>query len=80
MVLVVTPPLTVVVAYGQTTVVEVSTTVVTPPATLVPVVHFVEVGAQTVVSSVMVKVLAGMVYTPGVGHVVTNGVGTVAGT
>jgi hypothetical protein len=79
MVLVVTPPLTTVVAYGQTTVVECSTTVVTPPAVLVPGVAFVEDAPQTVTSSVMVIVVAGMVYTPGVGQVVTYGVGTVAG-
>jgi hypothetical protein len=61
MVLVVTPPLTVVVAYGQTTVVEVSTTVVTPPAVLVPGVHVVEAAPQTVTSSVIVNVVAGKV-------------------
>ena len=32
--------------------------------------------AQTVVDSVRVTVVAGIVYTPGVGHVVANGVGT----
>lgn len=38
-----------------------------------------EVAAQTVVSSVTVMVVAGMVYVPGVGHVVTKGVGTTGG-
>lgn len=36
----------------------------------------VEVAAQTVVDSVRVRVVAGMVYTPGVGQVVGFGVGT----
>ncbi len=39
----------------------------------------VEVAPQTVTSSVTVIVVAGMVYTPVVGQVVTYGVGTVAG-
>lgn len=56
-----TPAEVVSAAYGQTTVVEVSTTVVTPPAVFVPDVTAVEVAAQTVVSSVMVIVVAGMV-------------------
>jgi hypothetical protein len=34
------------------------------------------VAAQTVVDSVRVTVVAGIVYTPGVGQVVANGVGT----
>jgi hypothetical protein len=34
------------------------------------------VAAQTVVDSVNVTVVAGIVYTPGVGQVVANGVGT----
>jgi hypothetical protein len=76
-VVVTTPPgVEVVVAYGHTTVVSVVTTVTTPPAVWVPEVRGVEVAAQTVVSSVTVMVVAGMVYVPGVGQVVTNGVGT----
>ncbi len=61
MVLVVTPPLVVTVAYGQTTVVEVSTMVVTPPTVWVPAGTLVDVAAQTVVDSVKVIVVAGMV-------------------
>jgi hypothetical protein len=62
MVLVTSPAEVVVVAYGQTTVVAVSTTVVTPPTVYVPLDGIaVEVAAQTVVSSVMVRVVAGMV-------------------
>ncbi len=61
MVVVTTPDEVETVAYGQTTVVEVSTTVVTPPAVFVPDVAVVEVGAHTVVSSVIVIVVAGMV-------------------
>jgi hypothetical protein len=57
-------------------VVEVVTTVVTPPTVLVPDETEVEVAAQTVVDSVRVTVVAGIVYTPGVGQVVANGVGT----
>lgn len=67
------------VAYGQTTVVLVETTVVTPPYVLDPEERAVEVAAQTVVEEVRVMVVAGMVYTPGVGHVVANGVGTTGG-
>ena len=52
------------------------TTVVTPPTVWVPDGTEVEVAAQTVVDSVKVTVVAGMVYTPGVGQVVANGVGT----
>jgi hypothetical protein len=60
-VVVTTPAEVETVAYGQTTVVEVSTTVVTPPAVFVPDVAVVEVAAQTVTSSVMITVVAGMV-------------------
>ena len=49
---------------------------VTPPTVLVPDVTDVEVAAQTVVDSVRVTVVAGIVYTPGVGQVVARGVGT----
>ena len=78
MTLVRTPEDVLTVAYGQTTVVEVSTTVVTPPTVCVPGGTEVEAAAQTVVDSVRVIVVAGTVYTPGVGQVVANGVGTAA--
>jgi hypothetical protein len=68
-----------VVAYGHTTVVSVSTTVVTPPRVWVPEGTVVVDAAQTVVVSVSVTVVAGKVYVPGVGHVYAIGVGTVAG-
>ena len=55
------------------------TTVVTPPAVAGPAGTLVEAGAHTVVDSVSVMVVAGMVYTPGVGQVVAIAVGT-AGT
>jgi len=76
MTLVVTLPLVETVAYGQVTVVDVTTDVVTPPYVLVPGVRTVVVAAQTVVDSVTVIVFAGNVYVPGVGQVVTSGVGT----
>jgi hypothetical protein len=79
MVLVTTPDDVRVVAYGHVTVVDSVTVVVTPPALWVPDGIEDPVAAQTVVDSVMVTVVAGMVYTPGVGQVVANGVGTVAG-
>jgi hypothetical protein len=61
MTLVTTPEWVVVVATGQTTVVEARTTVVTPPTVWVPAGTDAEVAAQTVVVSVMVSVVAGMV-------------------
>ena len=61
MTLVVTSELVSMAAYGQTTVVSFSTTVVTPPAVWVPTGTSVEVAPQTVVDSVRVTVVAGMV-------------------
>ena len=49
---------------------------VTPPPVCVPGPTGVEVATQTVVDSVRVTVVAGMVYTPVVGQVVAKGVGT----
>lgn len=59
--LVTTPDSVLVVATGQTTVVDVRTTVVTPPMVWVPAGTLVEVAAQTVVVEVTVNVVAGMV-------------------
>ena len=56
-----TPELVVVVATGQTTVVDVRTTVVTPPTVFVPAGTVVELAPQTVVVEVTVRVIAGMV-------------------
>lgn len=61
MTLVTTVPLVETVATGQTTVVAVSTTVVTPPTVCVPGGTWVELAPQTVVVSVRVIVVAGMV-------------------
>jgi hypothetical protein len=78
-VLVTTPELVETVAYGQVTVVACVTTVVTPPAVWLPAGILVEVAPHTVVDSVRVMVVAGMVYTPVVGHVVAKGVGATPG-
>lgn len=75
MVLVTTPELVLTVAYGQTTVVAVSTMVVTPPYVCCPAGTDVVAAPQTVVVSLMVTVVAGMVYVPGVGQTETAGVG-----
>lgn len=56
------------------TVVDSVTVVVIPPAVWFPAGTLVEAAPQTVVDRV--TVVAGMVYTPGVGQVVANGVGT----
>lgn len=63
------------VAYGQTTVVEVSTIVVTPPKVWVPLGTAVVVAPHTVVSEVTVRVVAGIVKTPVDEKLVTPGVG-----
>ena len=54
---------------------DVMTTVVVPPYVQRPGGQTVELAAQTVVELVSVSVVAGIVYIPGVGHVVTAGVG-----
>jgi hypothetical protein len=75
MTLVVTEPLVETVAYGQVTVVEVTTEVVTPPYVCSPGGTTVVAAPQTVVVSVTTMVDAGKVYVPGVGQTVTSGVG-----
>lgn len=78
MTLVTTPSAAVlVVAYGQTMVVDVATTVVTPPSVCVPLGTVVVEAPHTVVVSVSVTVSAGNVYVPGVGQTYTYSVGTV---
>ena len=59
--LVTTPELVETVAYGQTTVVAVLTTVVTPPKVTSPAGTLVEAAPQTVVVSETTMVVAGMV-------------------